>query len=187
MARRHRCPGGGTQHTTWRKSVTYRCPVSGCPQGRDDSGMRDSWNVRWHFSYRHRGHRVTVAGERYRKRRLCGMQVFTAGTPAHESLATCRSRAALDRTFMSYREVLKLVQKFKYLGSIVSYDNNDTPAIRRNIKKAWRQWGQFMKEGAGEGVGAAPCGGHVLPSGSSFRPAEWQQELGGVAVGPAGT
>ena len=31
----------------------------------------------------------------------------------------------------------------KYLGRIVSHDNNDTPAIRCNIKKARRQWGQF--------------------------------------------
>ena len=27
----------------------------------------------------------------------------------------------------------------------MSYDDNDTPAIRRNIKKARRQWGQFRK------------------------------------------
>ena len=67
----------------------YRCPVPGCPQGRDSSGMRDSWNVRWHFSYRHRGHKVAVAGECYRKCRRCGMQVSTAGTPAHEASATC--------------------------------------------------------------------------------------------------
>ena len=37
------------------------------------------------------------------------------------------------------------VKQFKYLGRIVSYDDNDTPAIRRNIKKARRQWGQFRK------------------------------------------
>jgi hypothetical protein len=40
---------------------------------------------------------------------------------------------------------LKSVRRFKYLGRIVSYDDNDTPAIRRNIKKARRQWGQFWK------------------------------------------
>ena len=28
----------------------YHCPVPGCPQGRDGSGMGDSWNVRWHFT-----------------------------------------------------------------------------------------------------------------------------------------
>ena len=47
--------------------------------------------------------------------------------------------------YNEYGEVLKLVRQFKYLGRIVSYDDNDTPAIRRNIKKARRQWGQFRK------------------------------------------
>ena len=37
------------------------------------------------------------------------------------------------------------MRQFKYLGRIVLYDDNDTPAIRRNIKKAGRQWGQFRK------------------------------------------
>ena len=123
----------------------YRCPVPNCPQGRGGSGggLRDSWNVRWHFSFRHRGHEVAVAGECHRKCRRCGMQVSTAGTPAHEASATCKrataarrqyavasaSRPAMDRTFTAYGEVLKSVKQFKYLGRIVSYDDNDTPAI----------------------------------------------------------
>ena len=137
----------------------YRCPVPGCPQGRDGSGMRDSWNVRWHFSYHHRRHRVVVAEECYFKCRMCDMQASTADTPAHKASATCVrtkaaqrqhavaavSRAALGRTFSVYAEVLKSVRQFKYLGRIVSYDDNDTPAIRHNIKKARRQWGQFRK------------------------------------------
>ena len=68
----------------------YRCPVLGCLQERDSRGMWDSWNVRWHFSYRHRGHRVAVAGQCFRKCRMCGMKVSTTGTPAHETSATCR-------------------------------------------------------------------------------------------------
>ena len=77
----------------------YRCPVQGCPQGRDDSDMRDSWNVRWHFSYRHHGHQVAVAGECYRKCRLCGIQVYTTGTPAHEASTTC-IKATATRIFV---------------------------------------------------------------------------------------
>ena len=92
--------------------------------------MRDSWNVQWHFSYCHCGHRVAVAGNCFRKCRLCRMQVSTAGTPAHEALQTCRrasaarrqhavaaeSQAALLRTFLAYGELLKVVRQFKYLG-----------------------------------------------------------------------
>ena len=55
------------------------------------------------------------------------------------------SRAALNRTFLVCGETLKSVRQFKYLGRIVSYDDSDTPAIRRNTKKAQRQWGQFRK------------------------------------------
>ena len=55
------------------------------------------------------------------------------------------SLTALRQTFSAYDEVLSCVRQFKYLGHIVSYDENDTPAIRRNIKKARRQWGQFRK------------------------------------------
>ena len=97
------------------------------------------------FFYRHRGHKVAVSGECFRKCRLCGMQVSTAGTPAQATAArrqhsvAAESRAALSRTFSAYGETLKSVRQFKYLGRIVSYDNNDTPAIRRNIKKARRQ------------------------------------------------
>ena len=138
----------------------YDCSVPGYPQGRDGSGMRDSWDVRWHFSYRHRGHRLAAAGECFRKCHLCGMQVSTAGAPAHEASATCKratvtrrqhavateSPAALRQSFSAYGEILNCVRQFKYLGRIVSYDDNDTPAIRRNTKKARRQWGQFRKE-----------------------------------------
>ena len=55
------------------------------------------------------------------------------------------SLAALRQTFSAYDKVLSCVRQFNYLGRIVSYDDNDTPAIRRNIKKARRQWGQFRK------------------------------------------
>ena len=49
------------------------------------------------------------------------------------------SRIALGRTFSEYGEVFRSVQQFKYLGRIVLCGDNDTPAIRRNIKRARRQ------------------------------------------------
>ena len=51
----------------------HRCPVSVYSQRRDGSSMKDSWKVRWHFSYRRRGHHVAMAVECYHtKCRLCG-------------------------------------------------------------------------------------------------------------------
>ena len=90
---------------------------------------------------------------------LCGMQVTTAGTPGHEASKTCQrtaaarrqhataaqGRAALRQTFTAYDEPLNRVTQFKYLGRIMSYDDNDTPAVRRNIKRARRVWGPFRK------------------------------------------
>ena len=90
-------PSGRWDTAYYPAENLYRCPVPGCPQGCDDSGMRDSWNVRWHFSYRHRGHKVAVAGECYRKCRLCGMQVSTVGTPAHEASTMCLRMTAARR------------------------------------------------------------------------------------------
>ena len=87
------------------------------------------------------------------------MQVSTAGTPAHEASKTCQQMAAarrqhaiaaqgkadLRQTFTAYGEPLKRVNQFKYLGRIVSYDDNDTSAVCRNVKRARRVWGYFWK------------------------------------------
>ena len=59
--------------TYYPEEGCYRCPVPGCPQRCDGSGMRGSWNIRWQFSYRHHGHCIAVAGEYYIKCRLCSM------------------------------------------------------------------------------------------------------------------
>ena len=118
-------PSGRWDATYYPAENLYRCPVSDCPQGRDGRGTRDSWDMRRHFAYRHRGHKVAVAGECFRRCQLCGMQVSTAGTPAHEASATCvrataarhqyavaaASRAAMGRTFSAYGEVFKSVRQ----------------------------------------------------------------------------
>ena len=39
-------PSGRWDATYYPAENCYRCLVPGCPQGRDDSGMQDSWNVR---------------------------------------------------------------------------------------------------------------------------------------------
>lgn len=49
-----------------------------------------------------------------------------------------QGKAALHQTFTAYGEPLKRVQQFRYLGHIVFYDDNDTPAVRKNIKRARR-------------------------------------------------
>ena len=67
----------------------YRCPVPGCPQGRDGSGMWDPGTCGGIFPTA----TVTTAFRWWgcasvSKCRLRGMQVSTAGTPAHEASQT---------------------------------------------------------------------------------------------------
>ena len=71
-------------------------------------------------------------------------------THGHESSATCRlgterkvqraaaesSAAAVEETFTAYGEELERVEVFKYLGRLLSWDDNNTQAMRNNLKKA---------------------------------------------------
>ena len=48
---------------------------------------------------------------------------------------------AMQRTFAAYGEAeLRRVDRFKYLGRVLSYDDGNTPAIRRNLKRARAAW-----------------------------------------------
>ena len=87
------------------------------------------------------------------------MQVGRAvlGTAMHETSKTCREMAdrqrrhhvategarAMQRTFTAYGEKLRRVDRFKYLGRSLSYDDSDTPAIRHNLKRARAAWGRL--------------------------------------------
>ncbi len=47
-----------------------------------------------------------------------------------------RAHLALSQTFTVYGEELERVEVFKYLGRLFTYNNNDTQAVRNNLKKA---------------------------------------------------
>ena len=128
----------------------YPCPVLGCPQGQAGRGAQNLWNLRWHFAYRHPQDTLRAGRMCFEKCRLCGMQVSTAGKPSHETSKTCRNmtaarrqhavtaqgKGALRQFFTAYGEPLRQVSQFKYLGRVVSCEDNNTPAVRRNIKQA---------------------------------------------------
>ena len=50
------------------------------------------------------------------------------------------------------------MEQFKYLGRVLSFDDNDTPAIRRNIKRARQVWGRISKVIAKDSVPAPVAG-----------------------------
>jgi hypothetical protein len=52
------------------------------------------------------------------------------------------ARVALEQSFTAYGDKLDRVEVFKYLGRLLSYDDNNTQAMRGNLKKARKSWGQ---------------------------------------------
>ena len=77
------------------------------------------------------------------------MQVNPAAM-GHQSSKTCKkmhaaklqrkavsdSAKALDAKFFAYGVELERVEVFKYLGRLSEYDDEDTQAVRDNLKKA---------------------------------------------------
>ena len=60
---------------------------------------------------------------------------------------------ASERKFTAYqKDVLRLVEVFKYLGRVIARDDCDTPTIKRNFKRAHQIWGRLSKVITTEGV-----------------------------------
>ena len=91
-----------------------------------------------------------VAGELcFSEYRLCGMQVSTARTPAHEASLSCQCTAtarrqyvlatesliALEQDLTVYGEPLESVGTPNYFGLGVLFDDNETPVVCDSIKR----------------------------------------------------
>ena len=57
--------------------------------------------------------------------------------------ASANSIKAKSCTFTTYDEKLENVEVFKYLGHLVSLDNNNIQAIWGNLKKVRKTWAQL--------------------------------------------
>ena len=62
-----------------------------------------------------------------------------------QTTESAASADALRHSFTAYNNKLRRVEQFKYLGRVLSMDDNDVPAMRRNLKKARRTWGRLRK------------------------------------------
>jgi hypothetical protein len=74
----------------------------------------------------------------------------------HETTAT--SRLALNTQFYAYGEELERVEVFKYLGRLLSYDDNDTQAMRANLAKARGCWARVSQVLRAENASPKVCG-----------------------------
>jgi hypothetical protein len=68
------------------------------------------------------------------------------------------ARVALWKTFTAYGEDLERVEVFKYLGRLLAYNNNDTQAMRLNLKKARKSWAQVSRVLRAENAAPKVCG-----------------------------
>eukprot|EP00956_Cyclotella_meneghiniana_P003690 scaffold4479_cov46-Cyclotella_meneghiniana.AAC.3 len=136
----------------------YYCPVPGCI----GEGVT-KWNLRRHFRDHHPRDYVSIPGEGvYPKCMRCGMQTNPTAT-RHTASQLCKdgkvklqqlaasiaSARSLDVVFTACGEDLEQVEVFKYLGRLMSMDDNDIQAVRKNpskARKSWRMLSRLLRE-----------------------------------------
>ncbi len=134
---------------------TYFCPVPHCI-GKAST----KWALRRHFLFHHPQDHVVLLSEGtvpFPRCKRCGMQTKVGALYGkHQCTRLClegwerrkqheaadAARIALARTFTAYGEDLKRVEVFKYLGQLLTYNDNDSQAMRLNLKKARKSWMQ---------------------------------------------
>ena len=62
------------------------------------------------------------------------------------------------QTFTAYGKVLERVEVFKYLGRLLAYNNNDSQAVRGNLKKARDIWARLSRTMWAENASPRVCG-----------------------------
>jgi hypothetical protein len=139
-------PGGG---------AISCCPVDGCPYATQ---FRPE--MRRHFRHRHPKDLITIAEDvELHTCEACGFRGSATGLSLHRGSKNCaklakrrndlaqreRQTAAASHVFTVDGTPIKKVTEFKYLGRIVEENDDDTPAIRRNLKRARTQWGRFSR------------------------------------------
>jgi hypothetical protein len=131
-----------------RKGAHNNCPVPGCT-----GGSRDKFGMYRHFCFRHHEAKLIIRDDGECERcDLCGM--FAVNIQQHQKTSTCR-KARGRRTheemqdkqadaekvrFTVYGKELERVGEFKYLGRVLSDNDDDTVSIDGNLKKARQRW-----------------------------------------------
>ena len=139
------------------EKVEVACPVPGCKLKRTYPSTECS-RMRRHFGSAHIEHTLFIASHGEVPRcHQCGATGLGHGTAKHRNTKLCRTETPRYQRYLRHLEEqqsrsvvfnvggeeIKRVKTFKYLGRIVSEDDDDTPAIEANIKKA--KWAMFKK------------------------------------------
>ena len=149
----------------------YYCPVPNCT---GETSTR--WALRRHFLDPHPQDLVVLPSEGpvpFPKCERCGMQMEIGSLyGGHRHTQLCRegwakkkqheaaeaARVALQKPFMAYGEDLERVEVFRYLGRLLAYDDNDSQAMRSNLKKAHKSWAQVSRVLRAENAAPKVCG-----------------------------
>ena len=145
----------------------FICPVPDCA-----GTATTKWSLRRHFGMRHPLDLVSIEGEgSYPRCRRCRHQVSPLAL-GHEQTRNCQegferriqheaavtAGRALDQEFTAYGEKLERVEVFKYLGRLLSFDDNDIQAVRSNLKKARKVWSRISRVLRAENASPRVCG-----------------------------
>jgi hypothetical protein len=69
-----------------------------------------------------------------------------------------RAHKALQQRFTAYGAELERVEVFKYLGRLLAYNDDDTRAVRGNLKKARGIWARLSRTIRAENASPHACG-----------------------------
>ena len=121
--------------------------------------VRTRWNLSKHFVNRHPVDRVDIPGKGvYPNCVECGMPTnpkawsHTCSDLCQTGAERCVQREAavdaekaLHQVFTAYGDELERVETFKYLGRLLTMDDNDIVAVHSNLKKACKFWAQISR------------------------------------------
>ena len=153
----------GRYSLTFQKGKTNKCPVPQCT-----GGGRDKFGIYRHFCFMHpRADIVITEDGILPKCSLCGMRV-SGDISKHQTSYTCKkgsyrrqNEIKQDQQFQANNvkfyiggEELERVHHFKYLGRILTENDDDTMCIEGNLKKARGQWNSIAKILKREGASA---------------------------------
>ncbi len=177
-----------------REGVVYDVPLCceklKCPFPLCKGELASGWMMQWHFRDLHPLDYVVVKKEgRYPRCPRCSMQVDPR-VPTHINTMECRigtarrhqrdmavrPALALRQQFTVHVDMLKRVEVFRYLGHLLSQDDDDIQAVESQLCKARGTWalvGQVLrKENTPPRVSANLHDNHAI------RPTVWQQDVG---------
>ena len=153
----------GRYNLPFRHGRMNKCPVPGCT-----GGGRDKFGIYRHFCLIHPQATIVIDEDgMLPKCQICGMRV-SGDISKHQNSFTCKRGASRrqneikqDRQYDAENvkfyigdKELERVRYFKYLGRILTEDDDDTRCIEDNLKRARKQWNCIARILKQEGANA---------------------------------